>query len=105
VPAHLQGRLGELRQRLAVDEHDVTDGEDALLPHDPQIGAGQDAAAARLGRSQPLTASWAATPAAYTVMWLASAVPSASRTAPGVISPMPVPSRISMPRLTSWRRV
>jgi len=48
VLAHLQGRLGELRQRPAVDDRDVTDGEDPVLPGDPQVGAGADPAAARL---------------------------------------------------------
>jgi len=39
VPAHLQGRLGELRQRLAVDERDVADREDPVVPGDAQVGA------------------------------------------------------------------
>jgi hypothetical protein len=48
VLAHLQGRLGKLRQRLVVDERDVADREDVPVPGDPEVGAGADAAAGRL---------------------------------------------------------
>ncbi len=44
VLAHLQGRLGELWQRLVLDERHVADREDIRMPGDPEVGAGADAA-------------------------------------------------------------
>jgi len=40
VLAHLQGGLGQLRQRMVLDERDVTDREDPVVPGDPEIGSG-----------------------------------------------------------------
>jgi hypothetical protein len=48
VSAHLQGGLGQLRQRMVLDERDVADREDPVVPGDPEIGSGHDAPAARL---------------------------------------------------------
>ena len=44
VRAHLQGGLGELRQRPVPGVRDVADGEDPVLPGDPEVGPGADAA-------------------------------------------------------------
>jgi hypothetical protein len=46
--AHLQGRLGELRQRLVLDDCHVADREDVAMPGDPEVGAGADTAAGGL---------------------------------------------------------
>jgi hypothetical protein len=48
VLAHLQGRLGKLRQGLVVDEREVADRENVPVPGDPEVGAGADAATGRL---------------------------------------------------------
>src|SRR5215469_10288255 len=53
VLAHLQGRLGELRQWLTVDERDVTDREDPLVPGDTKIRTDADAATVRLRQAPP----------------------------------------------------
>jgi hypothetical protein len=83
VRAHLQGRPGQLRQGLAVDERDTTDREDPVLAGDLQIGANPDAAAGGLWQAPVTGCLEAATPAAQTVMSLARAVPSASTTIAG----------------------
>jgi hypothetical protein len=53
VLAHLQGRLGQLRQRLIPDERDITDREDPVLPRDTKIGADEDPAATPLRQAPP----------------------------------------------------
>jgi hypothetical protein len=58
VLAHLHGWLGELRQGLVLGDRDVADREDPVVPNDPEVRAGADAAAVCLWQAPAADRLW-----------------------------------------------